>query len=686
MNVNSIAFDPMLPFWLLAGLAGLALALLLLAAWRGLSGWALRAVALGALVAALANPLWREENRIPSRDAVIILVDETSSQSLTVRPGQSADALAELQQALAGLAAPPEVIIRRVEDAGRDGTLLVEALREAAGLVSADRLSGVFLITDGVVNDADIPFTPAAPVHQLMSGEASDWDRSITVKSAPAFGIVGEEVQLVLRIEDKGAAPNSSGMARVIATIDGGDEQVIDLPLNTDVPLNLSINHAGINLLEIRTPEMAGELTGLNNRTILSVNGVRDRLRVLLISGEPYAGERTWRNLLKADAAVDLVHFTILRSPEKQDGVPYEEMSLIAFPTQELFTEKITDFDLIIFDRFRRQGVLPQVYIRNVANYVEAGGAVLIASGPAFASAESLYRSPLRDILPAAPTGRVLEEGFLPRISEVGRRHPVTEGLEGQGIDGMDPSWGRWMRMVEMVPTGGDTVMEGVDGRPLLQLSRVGQGRLALLASDQAWLWSRGFEGGGPQRELLRRLAHWLMKEPELEENVLVGNARGMDVLVERQLLSGEVGDLTVVSPSGVEQVLEFKPLSEGRWQLGFTAEESGVYRLFEGDAQAVVATGPATPVEFAYPIASGALLAPLVRATGGGLFALEDGLPGLRLVREGRVSAGRGWAGVVARGAYTVQDVRLTPLTRGWVYLLIAAFFSLLAWRVEGR
>ena len=683
---SSITFDPLFPLWLLAALGAMALALLAFSAWRGLKGWPLRALALAALGLALANPLLREENRLPERDAVVIIVDDSSSQSLTVRPAQTAKALKDLQDSLAALANPPEVILRHVEDAGRDGTLLIEALREAAGTVSGDRLSGVFLITDGVVNDADTPFAPQAPVHQLMTGEAADWDRSVTVTTAPAFGIVGEDVQLVLRIEDKGAAPESAGIARVIATIDGGEEQVINLPLNQDVPLNLKINHAGINLLEVRTPEVDGELTGLNNRAILSVNGVRDRLRVLLISGEPYAGERTWRNLLKADAAVDLVHFTILRSPEKQDGVPYEEMSLIAFPTQELFTEKISDFDLIIFDRFRRQGVLPQVYIENVANYVRGGGAVLVASGPAFAGAESLYRSPLRDILPAAPTGRVLEEGYLPTVSDIGRRHPVTEGLVGQGLDGADPSWGRWMRQVEVTATAGDTVMQGLDGRPLLMLSRVVQGRIALLASDQAWLWSRGFEGGGPQRELLRRLAHWLMKEPELEENVLRASARGMDVLVERQMLSGEVGELTVTSPSGEEQVLGFTQLSEGRWQLGFTATESGVYRLMEGDTQAVVATGPATPIEFATPIATEALLAALVNGSGGGTFALERGLPDIRTVREGRSAAGRGWAGVVSRGAYVVQDVRLSPLAKGWIYLLVAAFFSLLAWRIEGR
>ena len=80
--------------------------------------------------------------------------------------------------------------------------------------------------------------------------------------------------------------------------------------------------------------------------------------------------------------------------------------------------------------------------------------------------------------------------------------------------------------------------MEGPDGRPLLVLDREGEGRVALLASDQAWLWGRGYEGGGPQLELLRRLAHWLMKEPELEEEALSATAEGQTLTITRRSLS----------------------------------------------------------------------------------------------------------------------------------------------------
>lgn len=683
--ISMLVFDPILP-WGFLGLLGVAAILTLgFGIWRGLPGWFLRGLALMVLGLALLNPLWKQEDRLYQQDIVFVVVDKSASQTLGERTIQTEQALAQVQQALGAFDESVQFKIISVGDAGRDGTLLLSALSEAAGAYSPNRIAAAVLISDGQINDSDAITDFPAPVHLLTTGAKRDWDRRIVVKTAPAYGIVGEQVEVVVRIEDLGAAPASTGVASVIASVDGGPEQQFSLPLNEDIPLSLAVERGGINLLEIRTPPIVGELTEQNNRAILSLNGVRDRLRVLLISGEPYAGERTWRNLLKADSSVDLVHFTILRPPNKQDGVPYDELSLIAFPTQELFMDKIDEFDLIIFDRFRRQGVLPEAYLENVARYVRDGGAILVASGPAFATVESLYRTPLRAILPAAPTGRVIEQGFTPLISELGKRHPVTEGLQ-TGLPDATPDWGRWFRIIETVPTAGYTLMEGPNNLPLLQLDRVGRGRLALLASDQAWLWSRGFEGGGPQRELLRRLAHWLMQEPELEENVLQATALGMSVTIDRQMLDGDVGPLEVISPSGQVQMLEFEQLGPGRWRAGFEADESGVYRLTENTVMAVVATGPATPIEFESPIATTEILAPLIDATNGGSFLLSDRVPNFRQVSAGRSSAGRNWAGLVRRDAFQVQDVRLTPLAKGWIYLLLAGLFSLLAWRFEGR
>ncbi len=393
----------------------------------------------------------------------------------------------------------------------------------------------------------------------------------MTVETAPAFAIVGEPVSLVLKVEDAGADPEPGGFASLAISLDGAEPLEFDVRVGESVTLPVTLQRGGANVLQISTPEVAGELTPRNNSAVVSINGVRDRLRVLLVSGEPYPGERTWRNLLKSDSAVDLVHFTILRPPEKQDFVPVFELSLIAFPTQELFMEKVDEFDLIIFDRYKRRGILPPQYFENIARYVRDGGALLIASGSDFAGAESLYRTPLAEVLPVSPTGRVIEEGFRPRISELGRRHPVTAGLEDHspmpaGADG-EPGWGRWFRMVDMDVPLGEVVMEGPDGRPLLVLEREGAGRIAVLASDQAWLWSRGFEGGGPQLELLRRLAHWMMKEPELEEEVLSGAGEGGRIVISRRTLAETVPPVIATSPDGESVEVAMTEIAPGRWE-----------------------------------------------------------------------------------------------------------------------
>ncbi len=393
---------------------------------------------------------------------------------------------------------------------------------------------------------------------------------------------------------------------------------------------------------------------------------------------------------MKSNSSVDLVHFTILRPPEKQDFVPVFELSLIAFPTQELFMEKVDEFDLIIFDRYKRRGILPNHYFDNIARYVRDGGALLVASGDDFAGAESLYRSPLRDILPVEPTARVIEEGFHPMVSEIGHRHPVTAGLEEHApkptaADGT-PGWGRWFRTVEVTKKSGETVMDGPEGKPLLVLDRQGEGRIAVLMSDHAWLWSRGFEGGGPQAELLRRLAHWLMKEPELEEEVLRGTGDNGAVAIERRTLADSVPPVTAVSPSGETSEVTLTEVSPGLWQGRIDDAENGVWRLTNGDQKAVAVVGPSAPKEFANPVSTGDVLDPLAAATRGGVRRLEDGMPDVRLVREGRVAEGRGWIGLADREAYQLRDIRQVDLAPGWLTLLLAAGLAFAAWRIEGR
>ncbi len=684
--VSSISYAPLIGWELLAGLAALSLILLGIAAWLGLRGWFLRGLAASLVLGALLNPSYKQEDRTPLSDIIFVVIDETASQTLPARTEQIQTAVPAIMAQLERQTdAPLEVITVTVRDTpegvGVQGTMVLAALSNAAAQVAPDRIAGAIILGDGRIHDLQPLLDFPAPVHLLQTGRARDWDRRIVLENTPAFGIVGEPVALRLRIEDSGAVPEGLGLATVFASIDGGEEQQFQIPVGESVTLSLPLQHAGINLLDLRTPAASGEITDRNNRAILSINGVRDRLRVLLVSGEPYAGERTWRNLLKADASVDLVHFTILRPPQKQDGVPVSELSLIAFPTRELFMEKIDDFDLIIFDRYRRRGILPDLYLENVARYVREGGAILLVAGPAFAEVESLARSPMRTVLPALPTGRVIEEGYAPSLTDVGRQHPVTAGLASISGD-----WGRWFRLIDLKPRSGHVLMEGAQGKPLLVLDRVGKGRIAILASDQAWLWSRGFEGGGPQLKLLRRLAHWLMQEPELEEEVLSATAYGKLVKVERRSLGEAVFGITYTGPSGEQGTAELSAVSAGKWQAEFEVQENGIYRISDGTIETVVAVGPASPREFEQPVGVSPALLTLIADTGGGVFQLETATPDIRRIRMGRVAKGSNWLGLPRREAYTVEDIRLTPLAPGWLILLLVAMLSIFAWRIEGR
>ncbi len=660
---GTVIFDPLIPWPLITALAVLAFAGAALALWRGLSGWALRALAALVLLVALAGPVYQVEDRAPLTDIVILLEDESASQTLSDRSDQRT---AAAQTLAAEIATRANTELRRVtvpDGDGDAGTELMSALSAVLAEEPRARIAGIIALSDGQVHDIDRAPDLPAPLHLLLTGLDSDWDRRLIVRNAPAFAIIGESVVLTLRIEDSGAVPQAAATAPLQISVDGGAAQTFDVPVGQDIELPVTLPHGGRNVIQFTVPKAEGEITDRNNSALIQMNGVRDRLRVLLVSGEPHPGGRTWRNLLKSDSSVDLVHFTILRPPEKQDGVPVGELSLIAFPTRELFLEKIEDFDLIIFDRYKRRGILPAIYLDNVANYVTNGGAVLVAAGPDFAGADSIYRSPLAPVLPAQPSARVIEEKFRPKVTDQGKRHPVTADLQG------DETWGSWLRQIDVTPQSGSVLMSGVDDRPLLILDRVGEGRVALLASDHAWLWNRGYEGGGPQLELLRRLAHWMMKEPELEEEALWGDATGQTMRIIRRTLEDEIGPVTITNPDGSTDEITLQEVSPGRFEALYDGPEIGLYRLAEGGHETVIGLGPPAPREFEDTIASGDLLKPVIESMRGGVFRLEDGLPGLRDIREGRPAAGRGWIGLTPRGAYETRDVTQSPLLlkRGW-------------------
>jgi len=695
-SAYTVAFSPLIPWLAIVAFALVGVLILALGAWRRGRGLVSRGVAIAILLAILANPALVQEQRTPQRDIAVVVLDESPSQGIGDRNAASAAALKTVTGELAEDHNLDVRVVRAGKPApggGDDGTKLFTALNRELADVPRKRLAGVVMITDGEVHDVPAGDAKAAaaqlgaPLHVLLSGHPGEADRRLVVKEAPSFGLVGKNVPLTVRIED---LPEREDLGQGEATLawrkDGGVEHTAPVPVDRDVPLSIPIDHGGPNVVELSVEPGPHELTLVNNRAAVVVNGVRDRLKVLLVSGEPHAGERVWRNILKSDPSVDLVHFTILRPPEKQDGTPIRELSLIAFPIRELFDVKLDEFDLIIFDRYSRRGVIPQAYLENVVNYVRNGGALLEATGPSFGTPMSLFRTPLGEILPTEPTGNVDEEGFKPELTASGWRHPVTADLPGAGKPGGDPSWGRWFRQVDAHVHHGTTLMTGDHGAPLLVLDRIGKGRVAQLLSDQMWLWARGFEGGGPQAELLRRLAYWLMKEPDLEENDLRASIDGDHLVVTRQSLEPNDKPVTVTAPDGTTSTLNLTPQEGGRSTGTLPVTQMGLYRVTDGTHTALAAAGPLNPIEFADVRATPDKLQPLVSASGGGIFWLANGMPEVRRVASGRATAGNGWLGLRENEDYTVAGFSETPLLPGIAALLLAIGALIAAWRREGR
>ncbi|MDF2115141.1 hypothetical protein PY365_06125 [Roseiarcaceae bacterium H3SJ34-1] len=693
MTQFNIAWSPLLPTLALVLLAIGAVLVVALGFWSGRKGTWLRALGLVLILFALADPSLVREDRQPLKDVVAVVLDRSASQTIGDRGAQTDKARAEIEKSLAALGNVETRVVEAGGDAAEaDGTRLFSALSGALADVPPERIGGAFLVTDGVVHDipaqADL-LGFKAPLHALITGREGERDRRIELVEAPRFGLVGKDQTIAVRVLD---TADRGEPIELVVRRDGAEISRTRARAGTLVRVNVRVDHGGPNVVELEVPALRDELTALNNKAVVVIEGVRDKLKVLLVSGEPHAGERTWRNLLKSDANVDLVHFTILRPPEKSglDGTPISELSLIAFPTADLFGRKIRDFDLIIFDRYSNQTVLPPVYFENIVRYVREGGALLIAAGPDYSGRDGLFYSPLGKIAPARPSGDIIERAFRAHVTDIGNKHPVTRGLPG--ADQTPPAWSEWYRQVNAESLRGAAVMSGADDKPLLLLSREEKGRVGLMLSDQIWLWARNYQNGGPYLELLRRLAHWLMKEPELEEEALRATARGREISIERQSLKSEVAPVTVTSPSGNSQVVTLKGAEPGLSRAQVRVGELGLYKLTDGELTALVNVGAENPLEFREVVSTPDKLKSLVEATGGTVRRISSGsgdsisLPRFAAMRESPLYGGSNYVAIRRTGASVVTGIGVAPLAVGFLGLLALLGSVLAGWLWESR
>jgi len=689
MTRFALSFDPLLPGLLIAALGGVLLVVIAVLAWQRVRGWALRALASALIVLAMTNPVLQREEREGLPGIVALVVDESASQEIGERSQQTEAAVAALKERIEALGGFELREVHAGDTPDGDGTALFSELTKLIDDVPPEQIAGALLVTDGIVED--VPENPAAlgfnaPVHALITGEEEERDRRIVLDRAPRFAILDQPQTMEFRVLDPELSPGTPVIVRL--RVDGTEVATDSVGTGLSHVIDLPLAHAGRTIVELEVEAADDELALENNVAVAEIDVVREHLRVLLVSGEPHAGERTWRNVLKSDAAVDLVHFTILRPPEKQDGTPINELSLIAFPTRELFEEKIDEFDLIIFDRYQSRGVLPIVYYDNLARYVREGGAVLVAAGPDYAASGSLYRTPLGPVLPAIPTGEVIEEPYRATISPVGLRHPVTRDLPGAASD--PPAWSEWFRIVDTDAIAGDVTMTGPENRPLLVLSHESAGRVAMLLSDHAWLWARGYQGGGPHAALLRRVLHWLMREPELEEEALTARSDGRELVVQRQTLAETPPEVTVTGPGGSAEQLALTEAEPGLWRGAIENAPLGLHRADDGTLTALAHIGPANPAEFQDVISTTERLQPIAEATGGSVRRIGGGsgaeLPRISAVSSRAPAAGRGWIGLRRSEATVLKSIDQLPLLGGilGLALLVGGFAAL--WYREAR
>ena len=680
--MNSIFFYPYISYNLLYFLSFLSIIMIFIGLKFKASGNILRTILICIILICIANPIIVSENRENIPDTVAIILDLSPSQNIKNRKETAQKTYNLLKEKLEKI---DNLDLRFKTINGKNGTNIFEPLSQIVADIPSDRLAGAIVITDGQIQDSPKNienYNFKAPINFLLSGEKNERDRRLIIESAPRFGIVGEKIEVKIMVED---IASKVPTALVSININNDIKKSKAITIGETVVLTLPLDRAGITSLNIEVEPGTEELTLQNNKSVIEINAIRERLKVMLVSGEPNMGLRSWRNLLNSDPSVDLVHFTILRPPNKQDLTPIGELSLIPFPTRELFQLNLKDFDLIIFDQYHLRGILPQYYLKNIVEYVVNGGALLDTAGPAYAGPYSLSQSPLQNILPTEPTGEVISEKFIPGITNEGLRHPVTANLKD---DNNQNDWGPWYRMVEGLTISGNVLLEGPENRPLLILNRIGQGRVAQILSDQSWVWSRSENNKGPQADLLRRLVHWLMKEPELEENELSAKVEKDTILITRNSLALNSKPVSLISPSNNKMEIYLDELGNGK-QIGkVLSPEQGIWKLSSGKSSISIIVGNSNSSEYLDVRTTDLIIKPIVDKNMGSITWLnsQNNFPNINHLPRSQMKTESKNIQLIKNKKYFIKNLKQTSITPWYILLILSIVLIFLSWYRESR
>ena len=679
--MNSLNFYPFIPISILILLILLSLVVIFIGFKLKAPGNIFRATLICLILLSIANPTIVSENRENIPDTVALILDLSPSQNINDRKTLAQNTYNSIKTELEKI---NNLDIRLKTINGKKGSKLFDPLVSMVGDISTDRIAGAIIITDGQIEDAPSildNYNFKAPINIMLTGEKEEKDRRLIIESSPRFGIVGEEIKIDIKVEDI-----STNTPNALVTINMNDdiEQSRSIPIGEVVTITMPLERAGITSLNIEVEPGKEELTLQNNKSVVEINAIRERLKVMLVSGEPNMGLRSWRNLLNSDPSVDLVHFTILRPPNKQDLTPVGELSLIPFPSRELFQANLNDFDLIIFDQYHLRGILPQFYLKNVVEYVVNGGALLDASGPTYAGPYSLSLSPLQNILPTEPTGDVIVQEFIPIMTQDGERHPVTANLK----DNMNSNWGPWYRMVEGLTIAGDVLLEGPEARPLLVLNRVGQGRVAQILSDQSWVWTKSGVNKGPQADLLRRLVHWLMKEPELEENELSARIDNDTILITKNSLTLDKKPIISTSPDNIKEEIILEDIGKGK-QIGkILSPQEGTWKFSSGNSKISLIVGNSNSSEYLDVRTTDSIVKPLVNYTSGSIHWVNNkkNIPQIKQIQKNKLTNNSKNIQLLKNEKYFVKSLQQSSLTPWYFVLIFSLILLFLSWYRETK
>ena len=544
-----------------------------------------------------------------------------------------------------------EKVSSRLKDyqANRPYTDYRRVLEELNKVYENKSLQGVFLFSDG----ADLTQEPGeispdilksltrinGPVHTLQAGSNDQFrDLALESVSAPDFGFVQQPVRLSLTVFS-----SELGNRNVPLVLKEGDRILVSkiIEIREDqkeykVDLQFTPRKIGKRIYTLNLPRFAEESILTNNQKEFEVDVARDRIRILHLNGRPSWDSRYLREVLANNPRVDLLSFFILRNMGDDVVAPTSELSLIPFPSNLLFDDYLSSFDLIIFQNFKYEPFIDKKYLSNIRKYVEKGGAFLMVGGELSFHGGSYSHTPIEDILPVSfkdVETRFIDKEFRPKISGDFSNHPILrleKELNEEVWSSLPPLHGANLGLV--ANKDAYVLLKNESESPILVAGEFGEGRTALLATDSVWSWGFGGAGGRYFHRFWNNVIDWLIAEPETRRLQLESDKERYreeeQVLIKFKLLKENyqpaeniTGKLTLSSRSGEVIAKELKTDKLGGQVFPFIPEQSGFYEAvieIEGLQEKIMFSVLKDNAEFEKPLVNDFVLKKIAQVSGG--------------------------------------------------------------------